>query len=403
MEALRIFRFMLLPCLLLMVVLSGANAQPPAPAEIKVGGTMAMTGRFAAEVAPFGKLVDAWASVINEQGGIYLKEYGKRLPIRFITYDDKSDPETSVKTYERLATVDKVDLFIGPYSSPITIRASTVAEKYGIPMVAVEANSARIYARGFKWLVGVLDEGKKYTYRYWDMIGKEGKVKSAALVVEDLPHALDGGTGAREKAKEYGIRIAFDQTLPTVTTDFTATITRIKALDPDLVFVSSFPPFSVTFMKQAKELGLNPRGFHVIHAAEKAIISALGKDAEYLVGQCYWSEKMTWGKPAIFKESLKRAGITLEDYPWSALRMYGYDAIKAGLEKAGTLDKEKLMEALRTLKYESIGGPNSFKANGVGGMYEYPCQVQKGTTVMVNPPEFATGRHLYPTPPWDKR
>lgn len=371
------------------------------PSEILIGGTIAKTGPFAAEVAPFDKLAENWATVINAKGGILLKEYGKRLPVRFIYYDDKSDPETSVKMYERLVTVDKVHLLIGPYSSPITIRATTVAEKYQIPMVAVEANADRIFQRDFKWIVGVIDSGTRWSEHYFDMHKKLGQAKTMALIIDDRPHPMDVGVGARELAKKAGLRVVFDQTFSPKITDFSAAITQIKPLNPDIVYVSSFPDFAINFMKQAKELGLRPRTFHIIHAV-KANTDALGKDAEYITGEHFWAEGMTLGDVATYSEIMRRTGIKAFDYPWSAIRMEAYDAIKAGLEKAGTLDRGKVMTALKTLEYNTLGGKNSFKENGQGRMNTWPQQFLGGRYWTIWPAEMAQKKYIYPTP-WDKR
>src|SRR5262249_20448198 len=140
-----------------------------APTEIRVGATVAVTGPASAEVGHFKKMMELWAETINAQGGIMLKEYGKRLPVKMIVYDDTSKPPDSVRPYEKLIIDDQVHVLLGPYSSPITVAASTVAEKHQLPMLALEANSTGIFKRGFKWLLGVIDDGTKWSHHYFDM------------------------------------------------------------------------------------------------------------------------------------------------------------------------------------------------------------------------------------------
>jgi len=93
-----------------------------APDAIHIGATVSQTGHFSSEIGPFKRLMNAWADLVNEKGGIMVKEYGKKLPVKFTIYDDRSDQATVKKYYERLATVDKVNLMLGPYSSPLTLR-----------------------------------------------------------------------------------------------------------------------------------------------------------------------------------------------------------------------------------------------------------------------------------------
>src|SRR5262249_58849303 len=104
-------------------------SQVKAPAAISVGLTVSMTGPFSSEVAPLKKMMETWAEMVNAKGGISLKHYEKRLPLKFIIYDDSSKPAEAERLYEKLVSSDKVDLLLGPFSSPITMIASTVAEK----------------------------------------------------------------------------------------------------------------------------------------------------------------------------------------------------------------------------------------------------------------------------------
>lgn len=154
---------------LIMLTVSLVSAQVP-PKEILIGGTISITGRFATIVGPFQKLAESWASLVNERGGIFVKEYNKKLPIHFIIYDDKSDQATSQKFFEKLVTDDKVDLLIGPFGSFLSFAASTVAEKYKIPMVMVCASDKRLFERGYKWSVSQLDYADYEAYLYLEML-----------------------------------------------------------------------------------------------------------------------------------------------------------------------------------------------------------------------------------------
>ncbi len=271
--------------------------------------------------------------------------------------------------------------------------------------VLMEVDEPKIYERGYRYIVGVARTGENFMRRYMDMIGKEGRIKTLALVVQDIAHPRGVAGGVRMKAKEYDIKIVYDELFPPPTTDFTPAITKIKALNPDLVVVSAFPPFAVSFMKQAKELGLNPKEFNVAHGAGKAFLRAFGlKDAQYLIGQSFCTPKDPKGSNwDVFEEILKRTGITCLDFSWAPLRMYAFDAIKGALEKAGTLEKDKMMEALRTLRYESLHGTNFFGPTGIGNMYAFPMQIQGDGPKLIYPPELATVRRLFPTPAWDKK
>jgi branched-chain amino acid transport system substrate-binding protein len=385
-------------CLLLITV-GIARAQPKAPEAILIGGTIAQSGPMSAEVGPFKKMMDVWAEMINEKGGLLVKAHNRKLPIKFVVYDDASKQESAVKFYERLVTVDQVHLLIGPYSSPLTFAASTVAEKHGIPMVAAEANSTAIFTRGFKWLVGVIDDGPKWSNHYFDLLKAEGKAKTIGFVIQDTLHAKEVGSGAVPKAREIGLEVLFEETVQANTTDFTPTITKLKTTNPDIIYVAAFPPFAISFYKQALELGLNPRQYHIIHHGA-AFRNAVGAaNANYVTGENYWMPGITYGKPEVFEEVLKRTGIRVEDYPWAGIHMFAFEAMQAAVEQADSLAPEALLAALKGLDIMTIGGRLRFDPNtGQGTLNPFPTQIQNGTYVTVWPKEIATGAHIYPRP-----
>jgi branched-chain amino acid transport system substrate-binding protein len=385
-------------CLLLSLV-GILGAQPKAPEAILIGGTIAQTGPMSAEVGPFKKLMDVWAGMVNEKGGLHVKAYHKKIPVKFVLYDDASKQENAVKFYERLVTVDQVHLLIGPYSSPLTFAASTVAEKHGIPMLAAEANSTAIFTRGFKWLVGVIDDGPKWSNHYFDLLKAEGKVNTIGFVIQDTLHAKEVGGGAVPKAREIGLEVVFEETVQANTTDFTPTVTKLKAANPDIIYVSAFPPFAIGFYKQALELGLNPREYHIIHHGA-AFRNAVGEaNANYVTGENYWMPGITYGKPEVFEEVLKRTGIRVEDYPWAGIHMFAFEAIQAAIEQAESLEPEALLRALKELDIMTIGGRLRFDPKtGQGTLNPFPTQIQSGKYVTLWPKEIATGAHVYPRP-----
>jgi branched-chain amino acid transport system substrate-binding protein len=369
---------------------------------IKVGATVSVSGKFATEVGPFQRLLKAWVEEVNSQGGIFLKEYKRKLPLKLITYDDRSDAATARRFYERLVTVDGVHLLFGPYSSPLTYAASTASEKHQVPFIAICANSPKIYSRGFRWIVCVIDAAPRYTYRYWEMVKAEDKAHSVGFVVEDTLHPVGVYKGSRILAEKAGLQVLAGEILPADTGDFTPVILKLKKLNPDIVYVSSNIPFAVAFMKQAKELNLSPKEFHCIHHSG-VFQQPLGDAADYVVGQSYWEPGMKYSDPERFLLLLEKADIDLDDYPWSPAYMMAFEIAEAALVRSGTTEPTALIKTLRELRITTLGGPVWFAENGVGTINTYPSQIQKGTYEIIWPPEVATAEHIYPTPPWDHR
>jgi ABC-type branched-subunit amino acid transport system substrate-binding protein len=393
-----------------------ATVTPKPPREILIGGTLPITGAYATEWGPiYRDLVLTWADMINERGGLFVKEYGQRLPVKVIIYDDESNPDKAVELYEKLATVDKVDLFIGPATSPITIRASTVAEKYNIPMVAVEANSPAIFARGFKWLVGVIEPATTWSKPYFEILKpyvEKGVFKSIAIIADDTPHTNDIAIGAERYAKEVGLKVISFEIVPYPTKDFTALIVKLKGLNPDIVWLAQWGDTAVTFRLQAEEQGLKPKEWY-IRFMSPALLGKLGNLAERVISASYTSRRIVYGDVKFWEELSKRIGIKdVADLPWFCIRTAALDTIKAAIEYAGTLDKAKLMETLATMHtvvyapahngimYFRYGfkwiADKEYTLDGVGTVYAIPIQVQKGKIEVIGPPELATSQYIPP-------
>jgi branched-chain amino acid transport system substrate-binding protein len=379
-----------------------ADSQAQTVDVIRVGVTVSVSGKFSTEVGPFQRLCKAWVDEVNRQGGIYLKKYGRKLPLKLITYDDRSDAATARRYYERLATLDRVHLLFGPYSSPLTFAASTASERHQVPFIAICANSPKVYNRGFQWIVCVIDAADRYTYRYWEMVKAEKKARSVGFVVEDTLHPVGVYKGSRQLAEQAGLKVLAGEVLPADIGDFTPVILKLKKLNPDIVYVSSNIPFAVAFMKQAKELNLTPREFHCIHHSG-VFRQPLGDAADFVVGQSYWEPGMKYSNPQRFLALLSEARIGLDDYPWSPAYMMAFEIAEAALGQAGTLEPAVLMRTLKDLRITTIGGPIWFAENGVGTINTYPSQIQSSKYQIIWPSEVATGKHIYPTPAWDQR
>jgi branched-chain amino acid transport system substrate-binding protein len=391
---------------------AGGAAQPPA--AIKIGATLAVTGPFSPEWGPpMLTFMREWVKVVNEEGGVPVKEFNAKLPIELIIYDDESKPPKSVELYERLAAVDRVHLFLGPSTSPITMAASAVAEKLDVPMVGCEANDTALYTRDLKQFVGVLELGYPWSETYFDMVAalnKRGTInyKTVAIVSSDRPHTLDVGRGADEFARRAGLGVAIHERVPFGTTDFSAIIAKIKPLDPDVVFLSLWPPEMNAFVKQAEELKLKPRDLYSRFLGAGFIAGVTPRLAEGVTGATYNSKKWFAGTRAA--KVARRLNVEPYDIAWLAIKYTCMEALLTAIQDAGTLDRKRVMATLRGYAKErpikAIYGPLYFnagvqvgdkKASGFGTQKPIVMQVQGGKLQVVWP-EAAADAAYKPTP-----
>ena len=398
-----------LPALLTLLVV-GAFLAPPgwsqAPSTIKIGATLAVTGAFSPEWGPtFLQFMREWEKIVNEEGGVLVGDLGRKLPIQLIIYDDESSPDKSVELYEKLGAVDKVDAFLGPSTSPITLRASTVAERMHIPMVAAEANDTGLFARGFKWFVGVLERGFDWSEFYFDMIRASNRAgrtnfKSVAVVFSTIAHTRDVGAGAAEFARKTGLTVVASEVFPFPTTDFSAVIAKLKGLNPDIMFLGLWGGAEVTaFIRQARELGLRPGEFHTRFMG-RPLVTALGAPGvEGVTGETYNALKLHDRRMRTIFERMK---IDPYDLPWAPIKYVAMDTLTKAIETAGTLRKPVLMETLRDTAFRvetvTISGTLRFSwnvkegdrvLNGFGTQKPFVAQFQDGHLRVIWPEKIA--------------
>ncbi|MDP2936791.1 MAG: ABC transporter substrate-binding protein, partial [Dehalococcoidia bacterium] len=201
-----------------------------------------------------------------------------------------------------------------------------------------------------------------------------------------------------------GLNVVNVDIVPANTKDFAASIGKLKSLNADVVYVSAWIANATAFVKQAAELGLDPKEFHVAHATigGPSFIKDVGeKLAEKITSESH-EAPFTKGNVKMFRDLQKRAG--MEDpmaYGWTSVRFIALEAIRNTIEKAGTLDKAKIMETVKGLRYETLHGDVYFQfgtkykdqtLDGHGTKLVYPTQIQGGKVIVLWPEDMATGK-----------
>lgn len=388
-------------------LLASGGAFAAADGTIVLGSAISQTGKYARE----GKFyVDAYTmtvDAINKAGGI--KVGGKSYQLALKLYDDQSDPNLSVRLFTRLVTSDKVNFLLGPYSSGITIPASSVAEKYQIPMVEGGGASGKIFSRKYKYVFGTLPKAE-----YYFKVAVEAAVKmnppvrTAALAYSNEAFDRSVAEGVRKWLKEYKIEKVYDEQYQPSTQDFTSILAVIKSKNPDLILLAGHVENSLNFIRQAQAANVSPKMWAFTVGPPTADFrKSLGKAANYAFGITPWLEDMDVGG-AVFhsarefaKEFHERFGYPPDYHVASgAADVLVY---KFAIEKAGSLDPKKVRNAIADLDVETLYGRVRFEPTGQIAKGQVLIQIQNGKVV----PVFAAGKWIgkadYPMPKWKSR
>ena len=416
-------------CILLIVFLLGVGVgflQNPricvaqAPNEIRIGVTAPLTGPAAENGIGLKEgmilAVEEW----NAKGGIYIKEAGKNLPIKILIEDEQSKPEIGVAQAEKLITRDKVHVLLGDaLHSSVTLAIMELAPKYGIPIMSVEAVSSEIakkvatnpdrYWSYWKGLFNSEAYGKSIFYTYKSFLDKglfKAKNKSIAFIAEDTDYGRSNSQKTSELFTGIGWKTLTLETVPLGYTDFYPQLTKIKAMNPDiLAVVFSNLSSGTAYTKQFQEVGMKCGHFGIYFPLRPEFIPQVGKAGDYLLWTPHLIDPTRIPSHRAFAEKVKKRW----NVPVNTDHAWGYDAVNNmcdSIKKAGSLDPKAIVGTLSKLDNKGILARYVFDQKDhtiIDGEDFHPvpaAQIQNGKHVMVWPPALAVG--TYQQPPWIK-
>jgi branched-chain amino acid transport system substrate-binding protein len=394
---------------LALVAIALALTAGPARAadEIVLGSAISQTGKYAREGKFYVDAYQLMVDAINKAGGV--KVGGKSYMLALKLYDDQSDPNLAVRLFTKLVTSDKVTFLLGPYSSGITIPASTVAEKYEIPMVQGGGASGKIFDRGYKYIFGTLPKAEFYFQAAIEAAAKMNPpVRTAALLYSNEAFDRSVAEGTRQWLKEQKIDKVYDEEYQPATQDFTSILAVIKSKNPDLVLVAGHEENALNFIRQSQAADVNPKmAIFTVGPPTGDFRKTLGKSAEYVYGITPWLPDMEIGGE-IFK--------TAREFDKQFQARFGYQAdyhvasgaadvlaFKFAIEKANSLDPKKVRDALAALDVETLYGRVKFEPTGQIAMGQVLVQIQEGKLVPIYVAGKMVGKPVYPTPRWGQR
>ncbi|MEZ5843192.1 MAG: amino acid ABC transporter substrate-binding protein [Hyphomicrobiaceae bacterium] len=376
--------------------------------EIVLGAALSETGKYSANGKNTKDGYEFVIKKIKDAGGV--KIAGKCYNFRVIYYDDESTPARAAQLVERLVNQDKVQYMLGPYSSGLTKAILPVTEKYQIPVVQAEGASRSLFTQGYKYQFAVLSTSEQYLGVAVDLAaemakaaGKKPADVKVAMIFESDPFSLDVRAGVLDDIKRNGLKTVIDDKMPRDLNDMTAFLTKVKALKPDVLFISGHEKGAATGTRQIGEMGINVPLIGVTHCESAKITSAFSKAAEGILCPTQWSETLTYadkmfGSAAGYNKAFLDAHKDYKVVPYQTAQASAAILVfKDAFERAGSLDKEKLREALQKTDMMTFYGPVKFGPSGNNPAKPMVLrQVQGGKYVVVAPTKYASSKLVYP-------
>jgi branched-chain amino acid transport system substrate-binding protein len=238
------------------------------------------------------------------------------------------------------------------------------------------------------------------------LTGFKPKPKSIALIYGDGKFDISVAKGAKKIAEKLGLKVVLYEKISESSADFNTILTKVKSLKPDALLMAGHTEGGINLVQQAKELNVNVKMISLtVGPSEADFRKSLGKEAEYIFGVASWSPQMNF-KGIIFKNT--------QDFVKKFKAKYNYDpdyhnasavaelaVYKNAIERAGTLNPQKVRDAIAKTHIETIYGPVQFNPNGQIKGSSVVLQIQGGQVYQVYPK--GTKKPIYPMPKWKDR
>jgi len=383
------------------------TAPPPAPEYIEFGASIPLTGKYGALGAMVKPGYEIAVADINAQGGVYVAEYGKKIPIRLTIYDDESDPTKAVSKLESLYAEQNVVVYLGGAGSDMHAAAAAVAEKNKVPYLGIAFALYSIHQQGYRYLFSPFPKSPAQARDVFEILNAsipEGeRPTKVAIFQETTDWGIELGNLWKENAPKYGYEVVVYETYTPRTEDMSAMILKAKDAGAETLLTVPAPPDGITMVKQMVELGWTPKFALMIRAPENVTwAETLGKNGDYFTIFPGWHHAENF--PGVAELNAKYQAQF--GRPADLLTGPAYACVQiaaAAIEKAGTLDREAIRDAIAATNMTTVVGPVTFNTDGTGNVLNPLIQWQNGKQELVWPPEHASAKLAYPAPPFDQR
>lgn len=386
---------------LLLVATYGAAG--PAGPPIRIGASLPLTGRFNEPGSAAKRGYEVWVRLVNEKGGMLGR------PVQLTVLDNASNQRTAVADYEKLITVDKVDLVVGPFSSFLVIPTSEVAARYGYAFVEPAGGSPGVFNRGLRnifFAQPAAGERQADPFaKYILALPAKDRPKTYAIVTQDDPFTLGVMARMRALLTAYGkITLVLNEVYAPDTTDFSPIAAKIRALNPDLIVGGTVLEDSIGQIRAYREAGYQPRAafFTTGPSLPKPFREALGRATEGIFAAISWYPEATEFQNKEFVQAyvqmFRGSPDDIEEDSANAFTVG--QVLQQAVEKIKSLDNKALIEELHRGTYKTVVGPLSFDAVGRPKGSFMILQWQGSRFVIVYPANRAQAKPIWPKPNW---
>ncbi len=338
---------------------------PPCDKPIVIGVSQAMTGDKSDPGTAIEHGYQVWVKEINDAGGLL----GRKVQLK--EYDNQSLADTAVSQIEKLVTVDKVDLLVGPFSSALTIPTSAVAEKYKMAFVEGAGGAPGVFSRQFHYTFfvqpAVAAKQADPFVNYILSLPADQRPKTAAYPQQDDPFVSATEDGAQATLEAAGIRTVYKQVYPPTQTDFASIAAAVKASGAEIVLGGTIFGDAVGQVQAYASINYQPKAVYFTSGPSTVgnFKQALGDKVNGIFTGDGWIAASKATGNANFVAEYHAMFPAETDIPGEAAEGYSVgQVLQAAVIGAQSLDNTKIADWLHANKVPTVQGPIGWDALG---------------------------------------
>jgi branched-chain amino acid transport system substrate-binding protein len=374
-----------------------SNAPAAAEDVIRFGAPLPLTGPLAPEGIKQQEGYNLWAEQANKAGGITVG--GKKYKVEIVYADYQSNTPRAVQTTEQMITQDNVNFLFGAFGSGAAKAASTVSEKYKVPTLAAAASSSQVYDQGYKYLFGTFTPNDTLTTPLTQLIkAKAPDVKRVAILARNDLFPLAIAQEMEKSAKANGFEVVYFEKYAIGTLDHSATLSQIKSLSPQWIFVTGYVNDLLLVRKQMVDQQMKaPVVTMIAGPAYRDFIVSAGQTAENLTSASWWHPAEEYAGKDIFGTTSNFVKLFNDKYHYDPDYGQASAAVcgalfQLAIEHANSLDRDKVRDELAKMDVVTFWGPVKFGPNGQINSLEPPVfQIQGAKPVVLFPAGIKQG------------
>lgn len=329
------------------------------PNEIKIGAILPLTGDNAVYGVEIKRGIELGAEEVNRKGGIN----GRALTIIF--EDDQANPQKSISAYKKLTQVDEVSLILGGVFSASSLAIAPLAQRDKIVLLSPTSSAVDLTNAG-PWFFRIYPSDTYDGVFLANFVFNNLKAQNAAVLYLQVSSTTAIAKVFEEKFSFLGGKIVLSEGHAEGTTDFRVTLSRLKDIEANIVFLPSYLKEMAIILKQAKELGVNTQFLSISTFNDPKILELAGNAAEnVLFSTPYFdptaADKLTQSFVSSFRTKYNKVPNI-----WAG---YGYDVVRVaakGIEATSIpLEPEDVRGALGHISgFPGVTGTVTFDVNG---------------------------------------